>query len=135
MTIRTDLPFCSRTNDCSLKRAERYVPTPTQVSAMMERNKLIQGLVMDSIADDYEDLSMVVREVSTWASERGSSVAKSDIKKALLDLIRDGLAAAYRLTPSTREKIQGRPESDMLGKCHFLLTEEGQAELKKAKRD
>ena len=41
----------------------------------MTGEALIRALVMDAIANDYEDLKMVVDEVTEWAKGRGVAVA------------------------------------------------------------
>ena len=66
----------------------------------MERDELVRSIVMDAIADDYEDLQTVVGEVSCWSSEHGLALTHGEILDALTGLIDEGLAKAYRLDPN-----------------------------------
>jgi hypothetical protein len=76
----------------------------------MGNEALIRALLMDAIANDYEDFNMIVDEVTGWAKERGVLVAPSQISENLRNLIDLGLAKAYRLSPtSSPEEI--RPET------------------------
>lgn len=64
----------------------------------LDDHQHLRGLVMDAIANDYEHLTMIVHDVSAWAEEEGVAVTSDQIRLELQDLVRDNLAAAYRLT-------------------------------------
>jgi hypothetical protein len=92
----------------------------------MTGEALIRGLVMDAIADDYEDLNMVIGEVTEWAKERGVTVAPVDVSDNLRKLVELGLAKAYRLSPrSLPEEIGVENLGDLSAGYYFLLTDDG----------
>jgi hypothetical protein len=99
----------------------------------MKRDELLREWAMEAIANEYEDLTTINQEVTTWASEAGHSVNAEEITEALLRLIDSGLAAAYMLSTQkpVAKKLTGRPKPGEVAKCHFLLTDEGKTELTK----
>ena len=90
----------------------------------MEREERVRSMVMDAIADDYEDLQTVVGDVSSWASEEGVALTPGEILDALTGLIDAGLAKAYHLDPNCApQPLQGYAPG-----CYFLLTDKGKAQ-------
>ena len=90
---------------------------------MEDRERVIIGLVMDAIADDYKEPIHVCDLVNRWAPG-GISASPEEILEALQGLINAGLAKAYRLsTQAPAEEIVGFPDS--LDSCYFWLTEAG----------
>jgi hypothetical protein len=93
----------------------------------MNREDRIAPLVMRAIADDYEDMEMVVFEVSRWADEEGLAVSPAEISACLTRLIEQGMAAAYLLRPTAEppKPVQYLPQSDVAKQYTFLLTDRG----------
>jgi aryl-alcohol dehydrogenase-like predicted oxidoreductase len=86
---------------------------------------------MDAIANDYEELGMIVDEVSAWAAERGISVTPEEILTALTGLVQTGLAKAYRLSSShPPEEIHGLHRIERQTDYYFLLTPEGKRAIR-----
>lgn len=89
----------------------------------------IRSMVMDSIANDYEDFRMISREVMKWASERALYVETGEVADALMDLVECGFAKAYRLSANSPFETVERPEAREISEYYFLLTDEGRASL------
>ena len=92
----------------------------------MDRNELMRMFVLDVIADDYEDFGMVYREAGRLAIKCGLRTSASEIRQSLLDLIKMGLARAYRVSPTgSLEEVAGRPSQGKIDKYYFWATETG----------
>jgi hypothetical protein len=97
----------------------------------MERSDLVRALVMDAIANDYEEPGVIVDEVSAWAGERGVSVTTTEILAALTGLVQTGLAKAYRLSASRpAEEVHGLQQIHRETDCYFLLSPEGKLAIR-----
>jgi len=63
---------------------------------------------MDCIANDYEDVAMIHKEVGNWAlEEHDVSLTSDEITEALMGLIEAGLVKAYRLSQMPTEELPG----------------------------
>ena len=84
-------------------------------------------LVLDVIADDYENLDMVTAEVEKSSSRCGLSVRPDEVRLALVTLIETGLAKAFRLyaTMQPPDEIEGVPPPGDMDNCYFWITPEG----------
>jgi hypothetical protein len=96
----------------------------------VSESDLVRRLVLNSIADDYENVDQVIlRQVGEAEARIGLTIQRSDIVDALATLIRDGLAKAYLL--SSREpsrELQGMPTLDVIEtnfETYFYITENG----------
>ena len=94
----------------------------------MVREKVVRSFVMSAIANDYEEIGMIVHDVGNWAAESGLSIDSKEIWDALIRLIEDGLAKAYRLGNAAVE-IQNMSELSMDSDHYYYLTAEGIAEV------
>lgn len=90
----------------------------------MEKTALLRSLVMDAIANDYEDFATIVEDVAAWASERDICVTAPEISASLFELVKSGLAKAYALSNSPREVQLNDPPDGSEG-WYFLLTKQG----------
>lgn len=92
----------------------------------MDRDELIRMFVLDAIADDYEDLSMIYREAGQLATKCGLSASASEIKQGVLDVIRMGLAKAYQVSPTgSLEEMAGPPSPVAIEKAYVWVTQLG----------
>ena len=97
----------------------------------MDRNELVRRLVLNAIADDYENVDQVIlRHVADGCARCGIKVERSDIVDALTGLVRDGLAKAYLLSGTTpyATELQQMPLLDVIEeyfKTYFYITPKG----------
>ena len=100
------------------------------VTISMTREKFLEELIMDTIANDYEDFDMIVREVTTACAEPVASPSVTEITNGLRRLIDAGLARAYLLSPTRLPVVVsdvGQPE--LSEGLYFYLTQDGRARL------
>ena len=75
----------------------------------MKRKQFVRRLVLDHIADDYENVDqMILNEVAEDGARCGLTIERPEIVNALAGLIEDRLAKAYVLS-STATELQGMP--------------------------
>jgi len=91
---------------------------------MKERDTYLRALVLDAVANDYEEFAMVVYEVTRWSLAEGFEVAFEEIRAALWAAVDDGLIRAHLFTdgkfePVTRDRLSGE--------AYFLITEAGKS--------
>jgi len=74
----------------------------------MDHGEQIQTLIMSAVADDYEDLEMILHEVTRWCLEDGLPFTpnRSDILAGLTALLHNGLVKAYDLWKTPPETLQ-----------------------------
>ena len=97
----------------------------------MNRDELVRLLVLDSIADDYENVDQIILgEVGEQLAKMGMTIKRQEIVNALGGLIQDGLAKAYLL--SAREpystELQGMPSLEVVEEdfqTYFYITKKG----------
>jgi hypothetical protein len=91
----------------------------------------VRSLLMDAIANDYEDLDTIRIDVNRWASDEAIEITDEAIGVGLKDLVRLGLAGAYRCGPDRHlERVFSADQVDV-SECFFLLTPEGQLALER----
>jgi len=92
----------------------------------VNRHEQIRVLVLNEIADDYEEPTHIREMISREFQPGGCEVDGNEILDALLDLLRAGLAKAYKLS-SVAPYVEVAASSDLpeLGRCYFWITPEG----------
>ncbi len=98
----------------------------------MERGELVRRLVLNAICDDYENIDQIILpQVIEDGAECGlKNVQRLEIVDALTDLVAQGLAAAFTLSPYEPHSvpIDGMPSADSVEenfKTYFLITQKG----------
>lgn len=92
----------------------------------MRRSELVRMFVLNQIADDYENLHQITKQVTPLASACGLTIETSEILHALRDLVTADLARAYRFLPpaNTTEEIRGMPPADEIGSPDVSMRED-----------
>ncbi len=98
----------------------------------MNRRDAIRMFVLCAIADDYENLETITRNVEELGVQCGLTAGPAEITDALASLIEGRLAKAYHLSPrNTFEEIGGMPGPNGLGDWQhsFMATGNGRGIL------
>ena len=91
---------------------------------------ILQGLVLSEISDDYESLDSVVRNVGAFVTRLELTVDELQIWTLLRNLITDGLARAYELSPKAPPLvIHGVPLVPQSDQVYYWITEKGRTVL------
>ncbi len=99
----------------------------------MRRSELVRTFVLNGIADDYENLEQITKQVDGLSAGCGMTIQSSEILEALGDLVRAGLAKAYRLSSDGAKEIDGMPSAHEIGSpnrttasdSYFWVTKKG----------
>ena len=102
-----------------------------EVDNSMSDISTLRSMILDAIANDYEDFAMVLHEVHKWCSEESRPAFNADaIKQELEQLLRLGFAKAYHLSQECPPQAVPREEAmSSIDHCYFLITPSGLAEL------
>jgi hypothetical protein len=83
-------------------------------------------LVLNEIADDYEEPVHVREQLASVAERCGMVIEPVDVRHALIDLVELGWAKAYRLSPRDPvEEVQGAPAIERAEDYYYWITEKG----------
>jgi hypothetical protein len=93
----------------------------------MTRDELVRRFVLNEITDDYEEPQHIYESIAKYSPGCGLYISMQEVTEGIADLIRAGLARAYRLTPTSRsaEEIEGVPTSDQMSNLYFCATPKG----------
>lgn len=89
----------------------------------------LDGIILDVVADDYEDFEMVVSEVSKWAVKSARKVQLFEIERALLHAIEEELVQAFDYSESSAQYIAVKVDGQTLRNRWFYITVAGKAKL------
>ncbi len=77
------------------------------------RRELVERLVLDSICDDYENLSVSIKpDLDRYARDCGLEISEPEIVTALNSLVELGWAKAYRLGGKDAVEFDRMPTID-----------------------
>jgi hypothetical protein len=97
----------------------------------MDRDELVQRMVLSRICDDYENVDQsILPEVAENASGLGFTIERADVINALSNLVARGLAKCYIISGAEpfAAELEGMPSLDVAEQNHrtfFLATHEG----------
>jgi hypothetical protein len=89
------------------------------------RTEFVEALVLNSIADDYEDFDRVFDEVTEWAGFRGLQLTRNEVADALERAVNTGRAQAFALSTVPPCSTPVSFTTEKLDQLYFLLTPEG----------
>ncbi len=92
---------------------------------MPTREELVRGNVLNEIADDYEEIDQILKQLTMWANELG--ITRNEVHTALRSLVDLGWARAYDLHVS-KVPLE-KPDLNRIEDLYFWITAVGIAEL------
>ena len=93
---------------------------------IMDRNEILRMFILDVLADDYENLEKIRREVTELGARAGLTIEQPEISRGVTDLTDSGLVRAYRLSPTRpAEELQGVPPPEEVEDLYYWLTDKG----------
>ena len=94
---------------------------------MNPKTLIITQYTLEAVSNSYEELHIVVEEVSKWAREEGMTTAQGEVLAALTWLIAGGYAKAYEVhegPAGVRETMYSPQFADRL---YYYVTPKGKA--------
>jgi hypothetical protein len=97
----------------------------------MIRSELVRMLVLDVVANDYEEVEKIETDVRELAMGCGIALQSIEVLAALRDLVEAGLVKAYRFLPGAQkyEEIHGLPPENEFRDCWFWITSKGKLQI------
>jgi hypothetical protein len=93
----------------------------------MQRNEIIDTLVLNEVSDDYEDLDHIVSGIATLPFAFPLKIEVHEVEAALQRLIASGYVQAYDLfvLPPLNAQIPGPLKPEEIDRYYFLQTAKG----------
>jgi hypothetical protein len=92
----------------------------------VNRCEIVRLLVLNAIADDYEEPRHIFETIIGPSELCGVPIQPKDVDTVLVQLVEMGLASAYELTPTAPAvEIQGVPRLDQVNRYYFFITKRG----------
>jgi hypothetical protein len=94
-------------------------------------------LVLNAIADDYEDLEIILVDVGKWAEEDGITFGVDDVRASLVELVETGMAKAFEYSYAAQnyEKVSIPCPSDITEDHWFHISEAGKQAMHEFPRE
>jgi len=92
---------------------------------MSDQEKFLTDCVITIISDDYESFEIILEQTRRLAASRGMNVTEAEVAEALKDVISDGFAEAYLLSPHPPHSTKVEYSSGKLHELWFYVTPRG----------
>jgi hypothetical protein len=89
----------------------------------------LEEMVLDAIANDFEDLSQIVRDVTEFGLGEKVAVERADVIFALCGLMQKGFADGYRLAGEESPRPVRIADWGSLEELYFFRTDRGKTYL------
>jgi molybdopterin synthase catalytic subunit len=86
-------------------------------------------MVLDAVADDYEDFDMVVAEVSKWMGNSARTPDAAQVAQALMESIAEKDVQAFEYAESSSRYILVEAKLETIRDRWFYITEQGKRKL------
>ena len=88
-------------------------------------NRGVKDYLLRSMADDYESFEILFNEASRQAEEQGQPPSRAEAIEALEQLINEGLAKAYILSPTRSGSMPAEFSRRDVDQLWFYITPDG----------
>ena len=89
--------------------------------------------MLASVADDYEDLSIITQDVTNWAKDRNILPARRDIIRAIEVLIINGHVQSYLLSEHAPHSTAVKFDPSRVDDLYYYVTSAGKKIVKNPK--
>ena len=86
-------------------------------------------MVLDAVADDYEDFDMVVAEVSKWMSNSAQTPDAAQVAQALMESIAENDVQAFEYAEGSSRYVPVEAKLETIRDRWFYITEQGKRRL------
>jgi hypothetical protein len=92
----------------------------------VNNRELTRQIVLGAIADDYEEPNHIYQDVEARATTCGIPITVGSVQRILLELVEQGLAKAYILSPfEPVVELDGAPRIETIANHYFWITPYG----------
>ena len=94
---------------------------------MNSKTLTVTQYTLEAVSNSYEELHIVVEEVSKWAREEGVAAAQGEVLAALTWLIAGGYAKAYEVHEGPSGVRETTYSPQFADKLYYYVTPKGKA--------
>jgi hypothetical protein len=95
-----------------------------------DRKNFMRDLVMTCMADDYENLEIIMRDVTNWGEGRHVFPTRAEVVSAIEKVIADGYAQSFLLSPRPLHSTAVAFDLERVDDLYFYLTPVGKKIVK-----
>src|ERR1700722_17851640 len=95
-----------------------------------DQNDFIRDLLLNSMAEDYENLQIIIRDVTNWGERRHVRPTRTEVVSAIEKVIADGYAQSFLLSPRPPHSTAVAFDLKRVDDLYFYLTPVGKKILK-----
>lgn len=88
-------------------------------------------LVMQAVADDFEEFEMIVNEITKWSVCKDAVPNSEQIERALLEAITERRVKAYAVIGPSNQLTETKANSDNLQGLWFIITDHGKTQMQR----
>lgn len=96
---------------------------------MINSHNELARMVLQAVANDYEDFEMIVSEIVGWTSKDNVALDVSQIQDALMKSIADKDVKAYEPSETSNHLIVTQADPQKIRTLWFYITEQGKKRL------
>jgi protoporphyrinogen oxidase len=91
----------------------------------------LSRLVLQAVADDFEEIEMIVHDVTKWLGGVDGSTYRRQIEHALMKCIADKNVKAYETSDELQQFVATQADLQKISDHWFYITEQGKKQLRK----
>jgi len=93
-------------------------------------NSQLGRMVLEAVADDYEELEMIISEIVKWTGGEIDATDKNQIELSLMRCIADKDIEAYEYSEKSCRFVPTPSDPQTLHSLWFYITEQGKERLR-----
>jgi len=110
---------------------DTMIPPPRAEGSVMTRNNDELGrMVLEAVADDYEELEMIFNQIVKWAGSDNDAPDRNQIEFALMMSVTKKDVEAYEYSEKSCRFIPTPADPQKLHTLWFYITEQGKERLR-----
>ncbi|MGD0730978.1 MAG: hypothetical protein ABR956_06920 [Terracidiphilus sp.] len=98
---------------------------------MAQRTDELEYLVLQAVANDFEEFGMIVSDIAKWTSGNQSTPDHRHIEQALMAAIAREEITAYECSETTNQLITTQADTQKLRELWFYITEQGKTRMQR----
>jgi hypothetical protein len=90
-------------------------------------------LVLQAVADDFEEFEMIVNEIAKWTKKTAPDA--DQVRQALMRAIAGGVIKAYESREGHRQLVATEAASQKIHSLWFYITDQGKLRMQKLEEE
>ena len=107
------------------------VTSESRRNSMTNDTDVLSHLVLQAVTDDYEEIEMIVHDVTKWLSSVDDAKYRRQIEHALMKCIADKNVKAYEYSDELQQFVATQADPQKISDHWFYITEQGKEQLRR----